>query len=1142
MHSKRPFRARSGVAVAAVALSALAVTGNAWNVGATASASAAAAVPSGPAVASDAPWTRTVTWLVNQLTPAEQVRLIEGNWANKTQTDVTIDPDPHNQAGYVRPIVRLGIPQARHADALGIEGFADSTAFPTRIGVAGSFDRDLFSLLGQTEGSEGKALDMDLLYGPQVDLARTPSWSRNMTAFSEDPYVAKQLGVREIEGIQSQGLMSQVKHVSFYSGQNQSTPSIVGEQAAREIYLAPAEAAAKEAHVTSMMCSYATFQIAGFESKPDYACSNDGLMNKIIKGEWNFPGWITTDYGGAKATSDLLAGADQEFLTTFLSESNLLKLIDPTSTDYDGRYASAARNSSARILYGYERFGMLDNDHIPAAYQSSVPQHGDVDSTDNSISVDKGEGIAVARQLAERAATLLKNDGKTLPLTTDTSVAVMGQSARLLPASPGGERAIGFGDRVNITPLKAMKTIAGSSVSSVPGVDLLGDTVPADVFSIDADGLTPGVTRTTTETDGSTSTKVDTVLDGRQNDLAKGKTFTWTGYINVPTADTYRLLIQRPFGTDLGDNSKYNQQTRNVSNSTLSMTIDGANQQLRNPDSKVLQNAIPTFATGAPGVQTTADNGQYLGYENVAATPALTAGRHAVKITYQPKAVAATTPTLRFAWSQTTAAYQAAAEAAATNAVSVVFVDDSNAVTGDGESAQTDVAQLSAAQNQLVTTVESAAHAAGHKVVVVLNTGNAVQMPWADDVDAILEMWYPGQEGGTATANTLYGQSNPSGKLTLTFPRTSSQTLFAGHPERAAGTQDAGETQKTIKWTEGLNIGYRWYASPENVNVYTPLFAFGHGLSYTSFDYSGLSAKQAANGGLDVSFKVTNSGDVAGGESPQVYLGESSRLPAGVDQPEIKLVQFDHVALAAGESKTVTLNVAPRELSSWSVAEQKWIVGTGSRTLSVGAASDDLRLSTTVDVLDKVSAPVVASNPVSVSATVGQKATFTSTATGSPAPTVAWQFSADRGKTWAAVPGATSSTLTVDATAASNGTSYRAVFSNVLGDAVTEAATLSVKKATATIKARLAKNPIRTGHKARVVVKVGAPATVPSDGSVVVNVRGKKKVTLKAHLRGGKAVITLPKLKKGTYTVRVRYQGNVSLDPVGARVLHLKVR
>jgi beta-glucosidase len=93
-------------------------------------------------------------------------------------------------------------------------------------------------------------------------------------------------------------------------------------------------------------------------------------------------------------------------------------------------------------------------------------------------------------------------------------------------------------------------------------------------------------------------------------------------------------------------------------------------------------------------------------------------------------------------------------------------------VVRDGESAQTDVAQLSAAQNQLVTTVATAAHGAGKEVVVV-NTGSAVQMPWADSVDAVLEMWYPGQEGGTATAWTLYGQTNPSGKLTLTFPRTS---------------------------------------------------------------------------------------------------------------------------------------------------------------------------------------------------------------------------------------------------------------------------------------------------------------------------------------------------------------------------------
>jgi beta-glucosidase len=1098
-----------------------------------------------PTIAADAPWTKTVTYLVDQMTPSEQMNLIEGSHSNKNNVDNTKDPDSHNQAGYVRPIKRLGIPEMRHADALGIEGFADSTAYPTRLGLAGTFDRETFNKFGVAEGTEGKALDMDLLYGPQVDLARTPSWSRNMTAYSEDPYVASQLGAEEINGIQSTGLLSQVKHVSFYSGQTQATPSIVDEQAAREIYLAPAESAVKDAGVTSMMCSYATFQIKGFEAKPDYSCSNSGMLNQIIKGEWKFPGWITTDYGGGKATSDLLAGTDQEFSTTFFSDANLLKLIDPTSDSYDPAYASAARNSAARIVYQYERFGLLDNDHIPDAYESSVPQTGDVDTSDNSINVDKAAGIKIAQSLAEESATLLKNNSSALPLSKDSSVAVFGQSARLLPASPGGERAIGFGDRVNISPYKAMKSEAGAKVTSEPGLDILGDAIPATAFTTDSAGTTPGLTRTTTELDGvTTSTSTDTVLDGKQANLVKGKSYTWTGYVNVTNDDTYKLLIQRPYGTDLGDDAKYNQNIRNASNSTVTLAVDGANKTLANPDNKILQNAYPTYATGVTGVQTKADNGQYLGYENVVANVPLTPGRHQVSITYKPKTTAATTPTLRFAWSATGAALQKAATAAAANDVSVVFVDDSSAKTGDGESAQTDVAQLSDAQNQLVTTVATAAHAAGKKVVVVLNTGSAVQMPWVDNVDGILEMWYPGQEGGTATSNTLYGKSNPSGKLTLSFPKTSAQTLFAGHPERAGGTQDAGEATKTIKWTEDLDIGYRWFESAANTNNYSPLFAFGHGLSYTDFAYSGLNVKNAKNGGLDVTFTVKNTGSVDGAESPQVYAGKSSELPSDIKQATTKVVQFDHIDLKAGESKTVTLNVAPRDLSSWSIAEKAWVLGTGDRKISVGAASDDIRLTATKNVPESVTAPAVTTNPVAASSTsVGQTVTLTAAGTGSPAPTVAWQKSTDGGTSWINVPGAASTTYSFTATIADNKAQYRAVFSNELGDAASTPTVLTVAKAKATVSASLAKRTVSAKKHGKVKITISAPAGVSTSGKVSIDVRsgGKSRGKVTGTVKAGKVTVTLPKLKKGSYSVTSSYKGNSSLASAKGKTLTLKV-
>ena len=156
----------------------------------------------------------------------------------------------------------------------------------------------------------------------------------------------------------------------MYSGQDQNAPSLVGSQAAHELYLPAAEAAVKDGDVSSLMCSYAKFQIVTEQATPDYACSNANLMNNIVKGQWGLKGFITSDYTGSHATSDILRGMDNEFATQNLSLANLGPLIDPTSSRYDPDYAAATKVSAARIVYQYERFGLLDNSKIPAEQRS----------------------------------------------------------------------------------------------------------------------------------------------------------------------------------------------------------------------------------------------------------------------------------------------------------------------------------------------------------------------------------------------------------------------------------------------------------------------------------------------------------------------------------------------------------------------------------------------------------------------------------------------------------------------------------------------------------------------------------------------------------------------------------------------------
>ncbi|MFD7320257.1 glycoside hydrolase family 3 C-terminal domain-containing protein [Streptomyces sp. NPDC059875] len=225
--------------------------------------------------------------------------------------------------------------------------------------------------------------------------------------------------------------------------------------------------------------------------------------------------------------------------------------------------------------------------------------------------------------------------------------------------------------------------------------------------------------------------------------------------------------------------------------------------------------------------------------------------------------------------------------------------------------------------------------AANPRTTVVLNTSSAVAMPWLERSAAVLQMYYPGQEGAAATTAVLFGDADPGGRLTQTFPAAEDLHPTAGDPRRYPGVDGVQE------YSEGVHVGHRWYDA-ERVE---PLFPFGHGLSYTTFGYEDLTIEPADDGGLEVSFTVRNTGGRTGTEVAQVYLGPSPHLAAlGVDQPRQLLAAYRRLELAAGERCRVTVSVAARTLASWDVARHGWVRGTGRRTVRVGASSRDPRL------------------------------------------------------------------------------------------------------------------------------------------------------------------------------------------------------
>jgi beta-glucosidase len=231
-------------------------------------------------------------------------------------------------------------------------------------------------------------------------------------------------------------------------------------------------------------------------------------------------------------------------------------------------------------------------------------------------------------------------------------------------------------------------------------------------------------------------------------------------------------------------------------------------------------------------------------------------------------------------------------------------------------------------QNALIAAVASV----NPNTIVVVNSGGPVLMPWLRNVKGVLEEWYPGQEGGNAIASLLYGDVNPSAKLPMTFPASESD-VPASTPQQYPGVDGR------VDYSEGLEVGYRWY----DAHGVTPLFPFGFGLSYTTFEYSGLSVERRGAGAA-VTFTVRNSGRRAGADVPQVYVG----MPASAGEPPKQLKGFARVSLRPGESRRVTIRLDARAFSVWDVGAHDWEVAPGCHRVMLAHSSREVALTASI--------------------------------------------------------------------------------------------------------------------------------------------------------------------------------------------------
>jgi beta-glucosidase len=862
-----------------------------------------------PVVTGDA----RVDKLLSQMTLEEKLTIIHG-----THEDPTVY---QGQAGYLAGIPRLNIPGLRFADGPpGVLVRHPSQGETATMGVAATFSRKAAEDNGLVIGREDRALGIDVSLQPFVNIDRDLEFGRGYNTFGEDPFLTSEMGVAEVKGIQSQHVMAQIKHFVAYD--SESGNIFVDDQTLHEVYVAPFEAAIRRADVSSIMCSYN--RVNG-----TFACGNQSTLTKILRDEIGFKGFVTSDWGAVHAVKFINAGLDMEMpgepgpggfpIPSFFdglpvppppppnAMGDILEgffgYIPEEPKPVMGNFGDFGRKedpkkmpealkdgtvneatitrAAGRVLYEIAHFGYLDGQSKHEITEQAIEANA-----------------KIIERTGEEAAVLLKNEGGALPLKAGDldQVVLIGPTAGQIDSiGINGERSVGLPER-QVGPYDALKKISGNAnIQFAVNDDMTGTTIPASALSHDGQ---PGLVRA-----GDGADQVDATVDFSVkggNPLKPNATVTWKGTLTVAQAGTYWIYLQA-LGTNAG------------------IQIDGK----RLAHTGVMQGGVhgDILQANQDNVVPTTD-----GIDNVRRAVTLTAGPHAIQIATTPDTSAAPVQ-VRLNWytpEQRKADHDTAIAAAKNAKVAVVFL----------WTRLRPVFGLPGDQDKLVEEIA----AVNPNTIVVLNTSQPVALPWLGKVKAVLEMWWPGDEGGWSTANLLLGKVSPAGRLPVTWGKRLEDYAATDpkHPERS-GKGVGGKTT----YSEGVNVGYRWF-DKESIE---PLFAFGHGLSYTTFDYSQLTVKKSADGGLDVDVTVKNTGAMGSDEVPQVYLSAPIFIPDGVQFPVRSLVGFDRIHLDTGEARTVTLHVPARQLQYWSTKDQKWVTATGKRRVSVGGSSRDLRLS-----------------------------------------------------------------------------------------------------------------------------------------------------------------------------------------------------
>ena len=930
--------------------------------------------------------------LLSAMTPEEKADLCHGGFD---------PPDPGKVAngGYLPGDARLGVPEIRMFDGpAGVTSIHDTTGLPAEELLASSWSRELAREFGRVTGSENRIISGNCQLGAEADLCRTTHFNRTRDMLGEDPFLAGELIVPLVQGIQEEGVMAVLKHLAAYvisANPADSPNTVVDEQTLRELYLTPFERGVKDGGAVGVMTAYS--RVNG-----SYASNSRALQQDVLRRDWDFKGLTMCDWGGNHSFT-LKNGTDIEMpVGAYNSTERILQRLK------DGRLTMEELDTAAgHVLYALGRIGylslvQLDKDGVPMEEPGRIKPIRLPDTwQDHAELLEKN--AKAAEEIAVRGAVLLKNENQALPLpdgspNSGTRIALIGTGAVYPVCGYGQERAYGTISRME-SPCEALSRISGpgNSIISAIGLDLVGRTIPSDCLFTDAACQAHGLIRTYG------ITKEDGFRPPLMSQGGEGVEFFGTASLDETAEEEEGTLDFAPAelfmpGNDAADipgfetgsfcridpEIEFVTGTRNWKNGSGGTAFPKGEAYtwkgwLRAPETGEYQ--INLQAIGGISILKIDKDGTGLkdigmiklregcqwpwgnlvctkeGMEVCNTRLQLEEGKAYPIQLYVRAELEEKDMQVRLSWitpSQRAADLKAAELAASGADYTVLLLHNGFQISreearGGMHFAESTDLSLDEEQKNLLSRIAAAKKPDAKLIAAVCNGSAFTMQDWIDVPDALLWFWMPGQAGGSALARLLLGKDNPSGKLPQSFPACQTDTPVTDTPEHKAERWDGvavpGKPRDVIA-SEGIFTGYRWHRK----SGVKPLFPFGFGLSYTRFEYSDLSVEQGA-ADVEVSFCVKNTGDVKGSEIAQVYLG-AGMVPDYAMIADRQLCGFARLEdLNPGEMRSVRIVIPKRCFCYWDIyetgnADAHWKRVTGPRELLVGASSEDIRLKT----------------------------------------------------------------------------------------------------------------------------------------------------------------------------------------------------